>query len=75
MPQYLGRLMTGDRQGPPWVRYLSKAEGEAVRRDGRLGAVDAQGATFETEIDAARIAESLPWGSIAAVRFALGDER
>ena len=75
MLQYLGRLLAAARDNPPPVAYLSKAEGEPAWRTGRLLAVDPQGATFETEIDGARAAESLPWGSIGAVRIRLGDKR
>lgn len=71
MLQYLGRLITADRHGPPPVAYLSKAESDPVWRKGRLLAIDPQGATFETEIDGRRTAECLPWGSIAAVRVSL----
>jgi len=72
MLQYLGRLLASDRAHPPHVRYLSKAEAEPVWRDGRLLAVDPQGATFETDLDGGRVAECLPWGSVGAVqvRFA-----
>ena len=73
MLQYLGRLLGADRNNPPPVAYLSKAEGEPVWRTGRLLSVDPQGATFETEIDGARAAECLPWGSIGGVRVRLGD--
>jgi hypothetical protein len=75
MLQYLGRLLAAARDSPPPVAYLSKAEGEPVWRTGRLLGVDPQGATFETEIDGIRSAESLPWGSIGAVRVRLGESR
>lgn len=75
MLQYLGRLLAAARNNPPPVAYLSKAESEAQWRTGRLLGVDPQGATFETEIEGARLAESLPWGSIGAVRVRLGEDR
>ncbi|MBA4750986.1 MAG: hypothetical protein H2055_01985 [Sphingopyxis sp.] len=75
MLQYLGRLLASQRGDPPQVHYLSKAEPEPVWRTGRLLAIDPQGATFETEIENGRVAECLPWGSIAAVRVALGATR
>jgi len=67
MLQFLGRLLSNDRAGPPSVRYLNKAEADTVWRDGRLLAVDPQGATFETIVSGAAVAECLPWGSIGAV--------
>lgn len=67
MLQFLGRLLTSDRGRPPSVRYLNKAEADAVWRDGRLLAVDPQGATFEIVVSGVPVAECLPWGSIGAV--------
>jgi hypothetical protein len=75
MLQYLGRLLASHRGEPPQVHYLSKAEGEPVWRTGRLLGIDPQGATFETEIEIGRVAECLPWGSLAAVRVTLGPPR
>lgn len=75
MLQYLGRLLASHRGDPPRVHYLSKAEGEPVWRTGRLLGIDPQGATFETETEIGRVAECLPWGSIAAVRVPLGEPR
>jgi hypothetical protein len=74
MLQFLGRLLAADRHNPPQVRYLSKAESEPVWRDGKLLAVDPQGATFATVIDQASVAECLPWGSISAIRARLADD-
>lgn len=71
MLQFLGRLLASHRGTPPHVHYLSKSEGEPIWRAGRLLAIDPQGATFETEVETGRVAECLPWGSIAAVRVAL----
>lgn len=73
MLQFLGRLLAADRRNPPRVRYLSKAESEPVWRDGKLLSVDPQGATFATTIDEGSVAESLPWGSIGAVRARLAE--
>lgn len=67
MLQFLGRMLSRDRGRLPSVRYLNKAEADTVWRDGRLLAVDPQGATFETVLDGAIVAECLPWGSIGAV--------
>ena len=67
MLQFLGRLLAGDRAHPPLVRYLSRAEAEPEWREGRLMALDPQGAAFETRIDGRPVAECLPWGSIAAI--------
>ncbi|MBE1526892.1 hypothetical protein GGC65_001348 [Sphingopyxis sp. OAS728] len=64
MLQFLGRLLTSE---PPKVRYLNKAEADTIWRDGRLLAVDPQGATFETVVSGVPVAECLPWGSIGAV--------
>ena len=50
MLQFLGRLLTSNRGAPPSVRYLNKAEADAIWREGRLLAVDPQGATFETVV-------------------------
>ncbi len=74
MLQFLGRLLSADRADGTRIAYLSKAEAEPVWRTGRLLSVDPQGATFETEIDGARAAECLPWGSIGAVRVRLGED-
>jgi hypothetical protein len=74
MLQYLGRLLTGGRADPPRVRYLSRAEAEPAWREGRLLAIDPQGATFETRIGDDHVAECLPWGSIGAVQVPLTDE-
>ena len=71
MLQFLGRLLAKGCQNPPQVRYLTKAESEPVWRDGKLLAVDPQGATFATIIDRVHVAECLPWGSIGAVRARL----
>jgi hypothetical protein len=71
MLQFLGRLLARDLQHPPRVDYLSKAESELVWREGRLLAVDPQGATFAAAIDGETVAECLPWGSIGAVRVKL----
>lgn len=73
MLQFLGRLLTADRRNPPQVRYLSKAEGEPVWREGKLLAVDPQGATFATIVDRHSVAECLPWGSIGAIRSRLAE--
>lgn len=67
MLQFLGRLLTSNRGAPPSVRYLNKAEANAIWREGRLLAVDPQGATFETVVSGVPVAECLPWGSIGAV--------
>lgn len=73
MLQFLGRLLGNQPHDPPKVGYLSKAEAEPAWREGRLLAVDPQGATFETMIDRRVVAECLPWGSIGAVRVWLAD--
>lgn len=67
MLQFLGRLLSSDRRQPPSVRYLNKAEADTVWREGCLLPVDPQGATFETIVGGAPVAECLPWGSIGAV--------
>lgn len=67
MFQFLGRMLSRDRDRSPSIRYLNKAATDTVWHDGRLLAVDPQGANFETVLDGAVVAECLPWGSIGAV--------
>lgn len=69
MIAYLGRRLARNPGKPLAVRYLSKAEGEAIWRTGFLLSIDPQGACFATEDDGEDIAECLPWGSIAAIRI------
>ncbi len=75
MLQFLGRLLSSDRRQPPSVRYLNKAEADTVGRDGRLLAVDPQGAKFEAIVSGAPVAECLPWGSVGAVCVPLDQAR
>lgn len=74
MLQYLGRLLAAHPDRTPSLRYLSKAEGDLVWREGRLIAIDPQGVVFQARIDGDVVAECLPWGSIAAVQVALTEE-
>lgn len=73
MLQLLGRLLMRAQGGGLPVRYLSKAEGDPVWRDGSLVSIDTQGACFERAGDAGRLVECLPWGSIAAVEIGAED--
>lgn len=74
MLQFLGRLLMSAGTQPQRVRYLTKAEADPVWREGRLLAVDPQGATFETQLVDGLFVECLPWGSIGAVQLRLRDE-
>lgn len=74
MLQFLGRLLISAGARPQHVRYLTKAEAEPVWREGRLLAVDPQGATFETQLVDGLVVECLPWGSVGAVQLRLRDE-
>jgi hypothetical protein len=72
MIAYLGRRLARTRDGRITVRYLSKAEGDAVWKRGVLLSIDPQGACFATQEEADQIAECLPWGSIGAIRVIPG---
>jgi hypothetical protein len=67
MIRYLGSLLSRSAGHPVAVRYLSKAEPDAVWRDGHLLSLDPQGACFAME-DQGVVVECLPWGVIGAIR-------
>lgn len=74
MLTYLTSLLRRAGKEPVPVRYLSKAEGEGTWYDAQLWAVDPQGITFLRGDGEQRIADCLPWGSIAEIRIALEQE-
>ncbi len=69
MLQLLGRLLMRAQGAALPVRYLSKAEGDPVWREGSLVSIDTQGACFERSDTTGSLIECLPWGSIAAVEI------